>query len=95
MLTLQDITDNTDADFNEFVALLLEADERKRITDEQSIALGYIASDHLIDNYGKPNLPVMHDLKKYCIKVRPEEVDSFGWLTGVIYLPSGKTIVYG
>ena len=53
-----------------------------------------LACDVLITDNGRPSFQVMRLLKQERFRVGPGEVDSFGWLTGVIYTRKGM-IVYG
>ena len=55
----------------------------------------YEACGALIHSDGRPNFANQRELfRRTGYEVVPGEVDSFGWLTGVIITPKGK-VVYG
>lgn len=57
-----------------------------------------LACELLIDEMGFPKYDIHMELRdKYGFKVLPGDVDSFGWLTGVIVYPddTNKRFVFG
>lgn len=54
-----------------------------------------LADDALITKEGHPNFRAMDFLKRNCFYIGPGETDSFGWLTGCIYVPGKGSIIYG
>lgn len=53
-----------------------------------------LASIELITSNGQPDRQKIAVLAKQGFRVTPGETDSFGWLTGIIYLKPGK-LVFG
>lgn len=47
----------------------------------------------LIDEMGYPIYEAHLELEKYGFRVLPGDVDSFGWLTGVIVYPNNELIL--
>jgi hypothetical protein len=66
-----------------------EGDLPQSVQDAVELACG-----ELIASGGRPNYPAMRELATAGFPVGPGEVDSFGWLTGMISTPKGA-IVYG
>lgn len=64
--------------------------------DDEVYAITSLADDIFITQGGSPNFNAISELnaKRAEYRVGPGEKDSFGWLSGVIYLPNGK-IVFG
>jgi hypothetical protein len=59
-------------------------------------AVTYLADRCLITRDGRPDIDAITTVKMHGFNVRPGESDSFGWLSGVIELPTRKqSIVFG
>lgn len=74
----------------------LECSEDDVISDTDFLASNLVDDvNALLATPPSPSYEYRKKLKEYKIECYPGEKDSFGWLVGILELPSGRLIVFG